>query len=75
MLLSISKCPICILLITFEPIEVQTCPAPQNNHLNLSFAKDINVNSGKLARNDQKTAILVGEWRQLSIDDEYEALL
>ena len=34
-------------VITFEPIEVQTCPAPQNNHLNLSFSKDINVDDRK----------------------------
>ena len=27
----------------FEPIEVQTRSAPQNDHLNLSFVKDIYV--------------------------------
>ena len=35
-------------ILAFEPIEVQTRPAPQNDHLNLSFVKDI---GGKFARN------------------------
>ena len=30
-------------VITFEPIEVQTCSAPQNDRLSLSFVKDICV--------------------------------
>ena len=40
-------------VITFEPIdiEVQTCLAPQNDRLNLSFVKDTYVDGGKLARN------------------------
>ena len=42
-------------VITFEPIEVQTPSAPQNDCLNLSFVK----NCRKLARNDQKVTI----WR------------
>ena len=41
-------------VITFEPIEVQTCSAPQNDRLNLSFVKNVNVHGGKLARNGQK---------------------
>ena len=45
-------------VITFEPIEVQTCSAPQNDPLNLSFVDDIYVDGGKLARNGGKTAIL-----------------
>ena len=38
-------------VITFEPIKVQTCSAPQNDCLNLSFVKDIVVDCGKLAIN------------------------
>ena len=44
-------------VIIFEPIEVQTCSAPQNDRLNLSFVKDIYVDGGKLARNGRKTTI------------------
>ena len=40
-------------VITFEPIEVQTRSAPQNDRLNLSFLKD----AKKLARNGRKTTI------------------
>ena len=46
--------------ITFEPIEVQTYSAPQNDSLNLCFVKDTYVLSDskkdgeKLARNGQK---------------------
>ena len=47
----------CISGITFEPNKIQTCSAPQNESLNLSFVKDINVVSNKLARNCRKTAI------------------
>jgi hypothetical protein len=46
-------------VIPFEPIEVQTCSATQNDHPNLSFVKYIYADGGKLARNGQKTAILV----------------
>jgi hypothetical protein len=52
---SISNRLICV--ITFEPIEVQTYLAPQNDCLNLSFVKDNYVDSRKLARNGRKTAI------------------
>ena len=30
-------------VITFEPIEVQTCSAPQNDRQNLVFVKDIKL--------------------------------
>ena len=30
-------------IIAFEPIKIQTCSVPQNDHLNLSFVKDIKV--------------------------------
>jgi hypothetical protein len=39
-------------VITFEPIEVQTHSAPQNDRLNLSFEKNIkNVDFGKFDQN------------------------
>ena len=41
-------------VITFEPPEIQTCSAPQNDCLNLSFVNDSYVDSGKLAKNGQK---------------------
>ena len=44
-------------VLNFETIEVQTHLAPQNDHLNLSFVKDINVDGRKVARNSCKTAI------------------
>ena len=46
-------------IITFEPIEVQTRSAPQNDRLNLSFVKDIYVDGGKLARKGRKTTISI----------------
>ena len=49
-------------VIAFEPIEVQTRSAPQNDRLNLVFVKGIYVKGGKLARNGQKTAISGGGW-------------
>ena len=45
-------------VITFKPIKIQTCLAPQNDRLNLSFVKDIYVDGVKLARNGLKTTIL-----------------
>ena len=47
-------------VITFEPVEVQTCSAPQNDRLNLKFVKDSYVDGGKLARIGQILAILAG---------------
>ena len=44
-------------VINFEPIEVQTHLAPQNDRLNLSFVKDINVFGKKVAKNGRKPAI------------------
>ena len=38
----------------FYVITFQTCSAPQNDCLNLSFVKDIYVDGGNLARNGQK---------------------
>ena len=56
-------------VITFEPIEVQTRSAPQNDRLNLSFVKDIYVDGRKLARNGRKTAILVCRKFWLSVSN------
>ena len=67
--------PFAFCVITFEPIEVHTCSAPQNDRLNLSLVKENNVDGGKLARNGRKMTILVGLWGRLRIGDEYEALL
>ena len=44
-------------VITFESIKIQTHSAPQNDHLNFSFVKDIHVDGGNLARNSCKTAL------------------
>jgi hypothetical protein len=41
-------------VITFEPIEVQTCSGPQNDLLNLVFVKDIKVVVKKMTRNRRK---------------------
>ena len=42
-------------VITFEPIEVQTCSAPQNDCQNLVFVKDIKIVVEKMTRNRRKT--------------------
>ena len=44
----------------FEPINIQTCYAPQNDRLNLSFVKDKHTNGKKLARNGRNTIIYKG---------------
>ena len=44
-------------VITFEPIKIQTCLAPQNDSLNLSFVKNINVVGETMARNGYLMAI------------------
>ena len=41
-------------VIMFEPIEVQTCSAPQNDRQNLGFVKDIKVVVEKMTRNCRK---------------------
>ena len=38
-------------VITFDPIKIQTHSAPQNDRLNFSFVKDIQVDVGNLAWN------------------------
>ena len=44
-------------VITFEPIEVQTRSAPQNDRLNLSFVKDEYKVVKKMTRNGPKMTI------------------
>ena len=43
-------------VITFEPIMIQTCSAPQNDRLNFSFVKGIKVVVEKMTRNHRKMA-------------------
>ena len=47
-------------VITFEPIDVQTHSAPQNDRLNLSFVKDMKVVVKEMVRNGRKTAKRAG---------------
>ena len=42
---------------TFEPIKIQTCSAPLNDRLNLSFVMNINGGTEKLTRSGLKTPI------------------
>ena len=44
-------------VITFEPIKIKTCSAPQNDRHNLSFVKDANMVGQKMAGNGRKMAI------------------
>ena len=44
-------------VITIVPIMIQTCLAPQNDRLNLSFVKDFHMVGKKMARNGWKMAI------------------
>ena len=44
-------------VITFEPIKIQNCEAPQNDRLNLTFVKDGHIVGKKMAGNGHKTAI------------------
>ena len=41
----------------FHKTKIQTCLEPQNDHLNLSFVKNINTIVKKMAKNGRKTAI------------------
>ena len=43
-------------VITFEPIMIQTCSAPQKERHNFSFVKDTYVDGKKFARNGRKMA-------------------
>ena len=55
-------CVFAFCAITFEPIKIQTCSAPQNDYRKLS--------GKKMARNGQKMAIGVGGWGAVTIDDD-----
>ena len=46
-------------VITFEPIMIKTCSAPQNDRQNFSFVKDTYVDGKKLARNGQKRLLIM----------------
>ena len=52
-------------VITFEPINIQTQLAPQNDRLNLSFVKHENI-----VFNGRKTAIRVGGLERLLLDGD-----
>ena len=65
---------ITVCVITFEPIEVQTCSAPQNDRLNHIFVNDTFVDDGKLTRNGRKPVILADRWGRSPIDNKYAAL-
>ena len=43
-------------VVAFDLIRIQTGLAPQNEHQNLSFVKDIHVVGKKMTRNDRKIA-------------------
>ena len=43
-----------IYVIAFDPIEIQTQQAPQNDRQNLSFVKDTNVVGNRMTRNGPK---------------------
>ena len=47
--------------ISDKPIKIQTLSAPQNDHLNLLFMKDIYVGAHKMARNGLKIVIYTME--------------
>ena len=47
---------IVIYVIALDPINIQTCLAPQNDRQNLSFVKDSCVLPQKMTRNGQKLA-------------------
>ena len=53
-------------VITFEPIMIQTCSAPQNDHLIFSFVKDTNVDVKKMTRNHPKMIKQTGDSLLLS---------
>ena len=44
-------------IITFEPIKIQTHSAPQNDHLNISFVKDVYVVGKKMTKNGRKMTV------------------
>jgi hypothetical protein len=43
-------------VVAFDLIRIQTSLAPQNEHQNLSFVKDIHVVGKRMTRNDHKIA-------------------
>ena len=53
-------------VLTFEPIMIQTCSAPQNDHLIFSFVKDIKIGVKKMTRNRRKMIEQTGDSLLLS---------
>ena len=49
-----------IYVIAFDPIEIQTQQAPQNDRRNLSFVKDTNVVGNRMTRKGPKMTIWKG---------------
>ena len=47
-------------VIPVVPIMIQTCLAPKNDRLNLSFVKDFYVAETEMARNGHKMAVYEG---------------
>ena len=45
-----------VYVVAFDPIRIQTCLTPQNDHQYLSFVKDIHAIAKKMTRNDRKIA-------------------
>ena len=43
-------------VVAFDPIRIQTCLTPQNDHQYLSFVKDIHAIAKEMTRNDRKIA-------------------
>ena len=56
-----------IFCVTFGPIKIKTCLAPQNDRLDLSFVKDTYVVVEKMARNGRKTAIYQSQILSISL--------
>ena len=49
--------PFVLFVIAFDPIKILTYWAPQNDRLNLSFVKDINLDGEKMTINSRKMLI------------------
>ena len=60
--------PFVFFVITFDPIKILTCSAPQNDRLNLSFVKDINLDGEKMTINSRKMLITRSTMKQRASD-------
>ena len=52
---------IVLYVVAFDPNQIQTCSALQNDGLNLSFVKNINVACEEMTRNGCEMAKIIGE--------------